>query len=133
MIDFETTQSVQKVVIDNQICGMIHRFNKGIVKRDEPIAKDLLKDLEKKSHLLSHDHTLKWFREEHYIPSHIIDRSTNEEWINQGRKSISERAKEEVSKLLGKYSGVSLDKDKIKDLYKIMKFKDIDFKKLIGI
>ena len=133
MIDFETTQSIQKVVIDNQICGMIHRFNKGIVQRDEPIAKNLLIDLEEKTHLLSHDHTLKWFREEQYIPNKIIDRSTNEEWINKGRKSVNQRATEEVDKLLKEYSGVSLDTDKITSLKNIMSYKGIDFHKLLDL
>ncbi len=64
MMDFETTQSIQKLVIDNEICGMTHKFIKGIIQRDEPIAKNLIKDMEEKTHLLSHDHTLKWFREE---------------------------------------------------------------------
>ncbi|MCK5143023.1 MAG: trimethylamine methyltransferase family protein, partial [Candidatus Heimdallarchaeota archaeon] len=131
MIDFETTQSIQKVVIDNQMCGMIHRFNKGIVQRDEPIAKNLLIDLEEKTHLLSHDHTLKWFREEQFIPNKIIDRSTNEEWINKGRRSVTQRATEEVDKLLNKYTGVSLDKDKVSSLIEIMSYKNIDLRKLL--
>jgi len=131
MIDFETTQSIQKVVIDNQMCGMIHRFNRGIEQRDEPIAKNLLIDLEEKTHLLSHDHTLKWFKKEHFIPNQLIDRSTNEEWINKGRKTIDQRAKEEVDNLLVKYSGTSLDKDKISDLIEIMSYKDVDFRKLL--
>ncbi|MCE7739423.1 MAG: trimethylamine methyltransferase family protein [Candidatus Heimdallarchaeota archaeon] len=133
MIDFETTQSIQKVVIDNQMCGMIYKFNKGIVQRDEPIAKNLLIDLEEKSHMLSHDHTLKWFREEHYIPNQIIDRSTNEEWINKGRKSISQRANEEVDKLLKKYSGSSLDNDTISSLTEIMSYENIDYRKLLEL
>ncbi|MHA1954680.1 MAG: trimethylamine methyltransferase family protein, partial [Candidatus Heimdallarchaeaceae archaeon] len=133
MIDFETTQSIQKVVIDNEICGMVHRFLKGIIQRDEPIAKNLLKDLEERSHLLAHDHTLKWFREEHYIPSQIIDRSTTEEWINKGRKSIGERASEQVKKLLEKYPGVSLDKDVLSDISDIMKYKDNDFRAKLDI
>ena len=133
MIDFETTQSIQKVVIDNQICGMVHKFNKGIVQRDEPIAKNLLIDMEEKTHLLAHDHTLKWFREEQYIPNKIIDRSTNEEWINKGRKTVIQRATEEVDKLLKKYPGVSLDKDKVTSLKNIMSYKDIDFHKLLDL
>ncbi|MHA1218956.1 MAG: trimethylamine methyltransferase family protein, partial [Candidatus Heimdallarchaeaceae archaeon] len=82
-------------------------------------------------HLLAHDHTLKWFREEQYIPNKIIDRSTNEEWINKGRKTVIQRATEEVDELLKKYSGVSLDKDKVTSLIKIMSYKDIDFKELL--
>ena len=132
MIDFETTQSIQKVVIDNQLCGMIYKFNKGIIQRDEPIAKNLLIDLEKKSHLLSHDHTLKWFREEHFIPNKIIDRSTNEEWVKNGRKTTAQRAKEEVDKLLTKYPGISLEEDKISSLIDIMSFEGIDFRKKLG-
>ncbi|MHA1197815.1 MAG: trimethylamine methyltransferase family protein [Candidatus Heimdallarchaeaceae archaeon] len=133
MIDFETTQSIQKVVIDNQMIGMIYKFNKGIIQRDEPIAKDLLIDLEEKTHLLSHDHTLKWFREEHFIPNKLIDRSTNEEWINSGRKSINQRSKEEVDKLLSKYPGESLDKDKVNSLIEIMKHKEINYKKKLNL
>ena len=133
MIDFETTQSIQKVVIDNEICGMVHKFLKGIVQRDEPIAKNLLKDLEERTHLLSHDHTLKWFREEQYIPSQVIDRATTEEWVNKGRKSIGERANEQVKKLLTKYPGISLDKDVLDEISQIMKYKDIDFKTKLGV
>jgi trimethylamine--corrinoid protein Co-methyltransferase len=133
MIDFETTQSIQKVVIDNEICGMVHKFLKGIIQRDEPIAKNLLKDLEERTHLLSHDHTLKWFREEQYIPSQVIDRATTEEWINKGRKSIGDRAIEQVTKLLAKYPGITLDKDILDEISKLMKYKDIDFKSKLGI
>ncbi len=133
MIDFETTQSIQKVVIDNEICGMILKFNKGIIQRDDPIAKDLLREFETRTHLLSHDHTLKWFREEHYIPSTVIDRSTTEEWINKGRKSIGQRAKERADKLLTKYPGTSLEKDILNDISDIMKYKDIDFKKKLEL
>lgn len=133
MMYFETTQSIQKLVIDNEICGMTHKFIKGIIQRDEPIAKNLIKDMEEKTHLLSHDHTLKWFREEQYIPSRIIDRSTNEEWINKGRKTIGERANETVIKLLSKYPGVTLGNDIIEDLTKIMKYKNMDFKTKLDI
>ncbi|MHA1223068.1 MAG: trimethylamine methyltransferase family protein [Candidatus Heimdallarchaeaceae archaeon] len=126
MIDFETTQSIQKLVIDNEICGMVYKFNKGIIQRDEPIAKNLLIDLVEKGHLLSHDHTLKWFKEEHFIPSQIIDRSTNEEWVNKGGKSIGKRAKERVEQLLHKYSGISLDEEKVDSLVKIISYKGFD-------
>ncbi len=132
MIDFETTQSIQKVVIDDEICGMVYKFIGGITQRDEPIAKNLLKELtETTTHLLSHDHTLKWYREELHIPSSIIDRSTKEEWANKGRKTTAERAKEQVEKLLKKYSGTTLDKDVIDDLSEIMKYKNYDFKNLL--
>ncbi|NPD87528.1 MAG: hypothetical protein HGN29_02325 [Asgard group archaeon] len=133
MIDFETTQSIQKVIIDNEICGMTYKFIKGIIQRDEPIAKNLLIDLEERTHLLSHDHTLKWFREEQYIPSQVIDRATTEEWINKGRKTIGDRANEQVKKFLDKYPGVTLDKDILSDISEIMKYKGKDFRENLDI
>ena len=134
MLDFETTQSIQKVVIDNEICGMVHKFTKGIEMRDDPIAKPLLAEFDDKTtHLLSHDHTLKWFREEHFYPSTVIDRATNEEWISKGRKTIGERANDKVSKLLKKYPGSTLDKDIASDLSKILGYKDLDLKKLLSL
>ena len=134
MMDFETTQSIQKIVIDNEICGMVHRFVEGIQQRDDPIAKPLLALFdEKTTHLLSHDHTLKWFREDHFIPSTVIDRSTNEEWINKGRKTTGQRAQDKVEKLLKKYPGTTLDKDIINDLTKLMKYENFDFKSLLDL
>jgi len=133
MIDFETTQSIQKVIIDNEICGMAYKFIRGITQRDEPIAKDLLKLFDSKTtHLLSHDHTLKWFREEQYIPSSVIDRATKEEWITTGRKTIGHRAKERAEKLIQKYPGISLADDIVKDLSNIIRFKGFDEKKILS-
>ena len=59
--------------------------------------------------------------------------STNEEWINTGRKSINERAKEEVDNLLKKYPGVSVEDDKISRLLEIMRYKDLDFKQKLKL
>ncbi|MBA7708094.1 Glycine betaine methyltransferase [subsurface metagenome] len=43
MLNFESTQSIQKLIIDNEICGMTYKFLQGISQRDEPIAKELLR------------------------------------------------------------------------------------------
>jgi trimethylamine--corrinoid protein Co-methyltransferase len=43
MLNFESTQSIQKLVIDNEICGMTCRFLEGVAQRDRPIAYDLRK------------------------------------------------------------------------------------------
>lgn len=133
MIDFETTQSIQKVIIDNEICGMGYKFIKGIQQRDKPIAKDLLKLFDKETtHLLSHEHTLKWFREEQYFPSQVVDRATKEEWKNKGSLTIGDRAKVQAEKLLAKYPGISLEKDQISDLTRALHFEGLDIKKIIN-
>ncbi|MFW9922439.1 MAG: trimethylamine methyltransferase family protein [Candidatus Thorarchaeota archaeon] len=133
MIDFETTQSIQKVIIDNDICGMAYKFIDGIHQRDEPIAKNLLKLFDDKTtHLLAHDHTMKWFKQEQYFPSPIVDRATKEEWINLGSKTIGQRAKERADKLIKKYPGITLDKDLIRDLSESIQFDGLKIDKIIS-
>ncbi|MEE9409337.1 MAG: trimethylamine methyltransferase family protein, partial [Candidatus Heimdallarchaeota archaeon] len=64
-------------------------------------------------------------------PREVVDRSSKEEWISKGRKTIGQRAKERADELLDKYPGVSLEQDILKNLTEIMKYKDIDFKSFL--
>jgi len=102
MLDFESTQSIEKLIIDNEIAGMVQRFIKGIEDYGTPFASEILKDYEDKEELLSHPSTLKYFRKELFFPSPIIDRMTRDSWREQGSKSARKRAKEEATKLLDK-------------------------------
>ncbi len=120
MLNFESTQSIQKLVIDNEICGMTYKFLKGISQRDEPIAKDLLKEFDDKTHLLMHEHTLNWFRKEHFFPSEVIDRATDEEWIKKGRMNARQRASERIKKLIAIHPGIYIQKEIAKELTAIM-------------
>ncbi len=111
MLNFESTQSIEKLIIDNEICGMTYRFLQGISQRDEPIARDLLRTLLAEKHLLAHEHTLKWFQTEHYLPSQVIDRRNVDDWLQGGKASIEQRARARANELIHSYPGSSLDPD----------------------
>jgi len=119
MLNFESTQSIQKLVIDNEICGMTYKFLQGIGRRDEPIALNLLKTLISDQQLLDHEHTLKWFRTEHFLPSQVIDRSNFDDWYRSGKTSIGQRALARVNELIEKYPGISLNPAIQKELARI--------------
>lgn len=119
MLNFESCQSLEKLVIDNEICRMAYRLVDGICQRDEPIAKDLLEGLEENSQFLSMPHTRKWYRLEHSFPK-IIDRDTYDYWVSLGKKSMSERAREEVARLLRKNPPQLPDQEVKKQLRQIM-------------
>jgi trimethylamine--corrinoid protein Co-methyltransferase len=104
MLDFESTQSIEKLLIDNEIIGMVKRLLRGVEDRGIPYASDILRDYEEKEELLSHPSTLKFFRKELFLPSSIIDRMTRDSWKENGSKSARKRAKEEAMKLLTKSS-----------------------------
>ncbi len=119
ILDFIRCQSLEKLVIDNEICGMAYRLIEGIAQRDDPIALDLFKDFAADTQFLSMPHTRKWYREEHTFPK-LIDRDPYDIWVSKGKKSISSRAKEEVESLLQKNLAPLPDKEIQKALKEIM-------------
>jgi trimethylamine--corrinoid protein Co-methyltransferase len=56
-----------------------------------------------KADYLSDVHTLNWFSKEQYMPSSVIDRGSLDAWVQKGRKTAFERAKERVDQLLDEY------------------------------
>jgi len=99
MIDFESCQSLEKLLIDEEICRMAYRLIDGITQRDEPIALNLFENFFKGFQFLTLPHTRKWYRQEHSFPK-IVDRDTYDAWVSFGGKSIAERASDELEKLL---------------------------------
>jgi len=119
MMNFESCQSLEKLVIDNEICGMAYRLIDGISQRDEPIAKKLFEGFTSDSQFLSMPHTKKWYRREHTFPK-IVDRDTYDYWVSLGGKSIADRASEEVEKILQENPPHRVDRNIQKELRNIM-------------
>jgi trimethylamine--corrinoid protein Co-methyltransferase len=110
MLDFESCQSLEKLVLDNETCGMALRLAAGIDLREDPIVPlDLMRQgIERKS-FLSLPHTMKWFRAEAYFPDEVIDRNALDEWQKQGGKDAMRRASERVDRILGSHRPEPLD------------------------
>jgi len=105
MMDFESCQSFEKLVIDAEIIGMAKRLVVGIVARDEPIALTLMRSMGHEADYLVNPHTLKWFQEEFYIPTGVIDRSSYDAWKSRGGKSAFDRASDRVDSGAGFWDG----------------------------
>ncbi len=119
MLNFESCQSFEKLVVDNEICGMAYRAIEGISQRDDPIAKNLFEGFTAETQFLSMPHTKKWYRKEHIFPT-VTDRDTYDYWVSLGKKSIADRASEEVERLLKENPPSPLDKNILQELQKIM-------------
>lgn len=111
MMAFENCQSYEKLVIDAEIIGMAKRLIAGIEMRDDPIATTLMQAMGHEPTFISDDHTFQWFREEFYIPSHVIDRQVPEAWERAGAKTTWERARERVTDLLSAYEAKPLPEE----------------------
>lgn len=100
ILDFITCQSLEKLVIDNEICGMAYRLIDGIRQRHERMAVDFLPEAIQAGHFLGHPTTLKLFREEGLMPGPVVDRASAPS--GGGGRTDYERASEVVRQLLAR-------------------------------
>jgi trimethylamine---corrinoid protein Co-methyltransferase len=120
MLDFESCQSLEKLVLDNEICGMTQRLVRGIEAREDfpalPIFEELLRD----GHLLISPHTRKYLKTEHYFPGRVIDRANLSRWREEGSLTLGQRANQEVERLIGAWKPSRLAAEKKKELCILM-------------
>ena len=110
MMDYESTQSLEKLVLDNDICGMAYRMIDGISQRDEPIAMELYPGPGGEIEFLTHPHTLQWHLLEQHYP-HILNRDGYDQWMQSGKPTVADRASARVAELLGAAAGPVVSAD----------------------
>ena len=120
MLDFESCQSLEKLVVDNEICGMTYRLLRGIEAREDFPALPLFEELRREKHLLIADHTRRHLREEITFPGAVIDRANRARWLKAGRLSLWERAAREASRLIQGYTPSRLPQETKLELTRLM-------------
>ena len=116
MLIFENCQSLEKLVIDNEICGMALRLVDGIAMNCETFALDVIGKVGPGGHYLAEKHTRKWLEKEHFMPSNVIDRLTLEAVRKQGSKDLIDKAREAVDQTLKEHVPEPLPADVENDL-----------------
>jgi trimethylamine--corrinoid protein Co-methyltransferase len=120
MLDFESCQSLEKLVLDNEICGMTLRLVQGIEPREDfpalPIFEELLRD----GHLLISQHTRRYLKKELNFPGKVIDRANLSRWREDGSLTLGQRANQEVERLVGAWSPSALAAERKKELCTLM-------------
>ena len=120
MLDFESCQSLEKLVLDNEICGMTLRLIKGIQPKEDFPALPRFEELVREKHLLISEHTLRYMKEEFYFPGPVIDRATRNRWQEEGSVTLGERAHREVERLIKEHVPSRLPDNVKKELTKLM-------------
>ncbi len=119
MLDFALSASYEQMVIDNEIAGQVLRLVKGFKVDDESLAVEVIKETGPGGNYLQHEHTLKHFREELWIPE-LTDRSNRVAWETSGAKDIKERAKEKVEDILSSHKPQGLDGKKAGEVKRVI-------------
>ncbi len=119
MLDFESCFSLEKLVIDAEIIGMARRLVAGFVERGTPLALDIIRQAGHAGNFLSLPHTRRWFREELFIPTSVIDRDFRSAWEEKGSLSTTERAARRVEEVLAAYRPKERPPEVLRELLRI--------------
>jgi trimethylamine--corrinoid protein Co-methyltransferase len=120
MLDFESCFSLEKLVLDNEICGMAFRMLAGIEPRDDFPSLPRFEELLREKHLLISDHTRRHLKSEIRFPGPVIDRANRSRWQEEGSRTLGERAHSEVERIIENHEPVRLSESVTKDLTKLM-------------
>ncbi len=120
MLDFESCFSLEKLVVDNEICGMTLQMIKGIEPKEDFPSQPIFEELLKEKHLLISDHTLKYLKGEEYYPGKVLSRANRSRWEEEGSTTISERAANEIDKMIKQWHPTLLGDDIKKELTQLM-------------
>lgn len=94
MLDFESCISLEKLIVDNEICGMVLRMVRGIEPKEDFPSQPIFEEMLKEKHLLIADHTRKYLKEEEYFPGPVINRANRARWEEEGSLTLGERAQQ---------------------------------------
>jgi trimethylamine--corrinoid protein Co-methyltransferase len=98
-LEFCMTASYDKLVIDNEILGMVMRAVEGITVNDDTLAFDLIKKAGPGGHYVSSRHTRHHMRTEQYL-CQLSDKEDRPQWEAAGAKDAMARATEKVRAIL---------------------------------
>jgi trimethylamine--corrinoid protein Co-methyltransferase len=119
MLDFESCFSLEKLVIDAEIVGMAKRLVDGIAERETPLGLDIIRQVGHAGNFLTTRHTRRWFREELFIPSGVIDRDFRRNWETKGSLDTAARAHQRVEEVIAAYEPKSLPDHVARELEEI--------------
>jgi trimethylamine--corrinoid protein Co-methyltransferase len=100
--------SYEKFVMDDEVCGMMRQYLRGIQVDAETLAYDVIANVGPGGHFLGEDHTLERCRTEFWEPA-FFDRSGLEAWWEGDRIDTPNRATQRWQNLLAKYAAPDID------------------------
>jgi trimethylamine--corrinoid protein Co-methyltransferase len=116
MLDFESCQSLEKLVVDDEICAMALRLLRGIEPREDFPARPLFEELLREKHLLIARHTRRHLRDEIAFPGPVLDRANRARWLEEGGLTLGQRARREVARLVGAWQPPAIGDDARREL-----------------
>jgi trimethylamine--corrinoid protein Co-methyltransferase len=120
MLNFESCQCLEKLVLDNEICGMAQRFKRGLEPRGKSLGIDAIRQGLDEGNFLTTEDTLALYKAETYYPGSIIDRKALKQTGPVPSRRLLEEADREIEKRLGAYCMPEIAEAQLKDMRAVM-------------
>lgn len=109
MLDYVLVFSLEKLVVDNDLCGQALHFVRQMAPQEDLPTVALVRQLLDEQHLITAEHTLSYWPQALYLPDAVIDRLNRENWQKAGSPTLAERAKTAVTQRLAAYTPIDTD------------------------
>jgi trimethylamine--corrinoid protein Co-methyltransferase len=101
--------SIESLVVDSDIVRSVNRILNGVTVDEDRLAFEVIKNNAKTSDFMADSHTMKYFKEEMWIPEgNITDRSAANQWGLSGCKTTLDRARSVVDDCLNEYKSLNI-------------------------
>jgi trimethylamine--corrinoid protein Co-methyltransferase len=106
-LDTKMTFSLEQLVLDEALLGVVERCLRGIAVDETTLALDLIHEVGPGGGFVTTDHTLRRFRQELLVPD-LIDRRNREAWQAAGAPGMAAGARERARQILAEHQPVPL-------------------------
>jgi trimethylamine--corrinoid protein Co-methyltransferase len=107
-------------IINDDVANVIGRTVEAFDVNEETMALELIHEVgPNPGSFLGEKHTLTHWKKEYFLPV-VADRLSYDEWINQGKKSIIDRACERMEKILSTHKPLPITAEHDKDIERIL-------------
>ena len=116
----ELTHHPIQSILDNDLAGIIGRFIEGVTVNKETLATELIEEVGSgPDHFLNKAHTRKWWKLEQFVPW-VADRLTYSEWMDSGKKTCLDYAREKMEEILATHKPTPLTSSQEEDIERIL-------------
>jgi trimethylamine--corrinoid protein Co-methyltransferase len=96
------TSSMEMIAVCDEIISMLTILHRGLPMDADRLAVELVDAVGPGRHFLDTDHTLRYFRTEHFLPR-LLDRNNCARWTERGCEDLADRANRRVRELLASH------------------------------
>ncbi len=119
-LDMGMICSAEMLVMGDEVIGMVRRFIQGIEVNPETVARKLIEEVGPGGNFLQEDHTYRYFRKEHWIPT-LMARQKYDAWEREGGMTMGDRIKEKAQRILETHKVPPLSDSTLAELDRLKK------------